>query len=67
MIKKVDGFISGNICPRCGFEKLYELGDHRFKCASCQFRYSGKKLESDLTVLHYFSLEILANMAKAVL
>jgi len=63
MIDKVHEFIAGNECPRCGSDRLYQLSDQRYKCAFCQFKYSPDRLEQDLKVLHYFSLEIPANKA----
>ncbi|MFQ6607167.1 MAG: transposase [Fidelibacterota bacterium] len=38
MIRAVEDFIAGNECPRCGFDKLYQLADQRFKCALCRHK-----------------------------
>ena len=56
-------YIDGTRCPGCGHTKLYRLGDHRFCCPRCSLKYSPSKLRDDLTILHYFSLEIPANKA----
>jgi len=60
---KINKFIEGKACPRCSGLHLYRLNDNRFKCYQCSFKYSSKKYKNDLTVLHYFSLEIPANKA----
>lgn len=63
MIKKIEQIIIGKRCPKCSFRKLFKLADGRYKCANCNFKYSSKKIENDLKILHYFSLEIPANKA----
>ena len=61
MEKRIHKIIVGKSCPQCRHEKLYRLSDKRFKCQNCSLKYSSKKIEDDLTTLHYFSLEIPAN------
>jgi len=63
MIKKIEQIIIGKRCPKCSSRKLFKLADGRCKCANCNFKYSSKKIENDLKILHYFSLEIPANKA----
>jgi len=61
MKEKIERAIHGFECPKCGSDHLYKLKDDRFKCAHCFFKYSPIKLNDDLEILHYFSLEIPAN------
>ena len=63
MEEKITRFIFGKSCPVCSGDRLYRLRDNRFKCNRCSFKYSPKKFKDDLTILHYFSLEIPANKA----
>ena len=63
MLKIIERIIHGKQCPKCGNEILYALKDSRFKCSACFFKYSPNRIEKDLKLLHYFSLEIPANKA----
>lgn len=63
MINKIEQIITSKRCPKCSSRKLFKLADGRYKCANCNFKYSSKKIENDLKILHYFSLEIPANKA----
>ena len=63
MEEKVTKFIVGKSCPFCSGDRVYRLRDNRFKCNRCSFKYSPKRFKDDLTILHYFSLEIPANKA----
>ena len=63
MEEKVTRFIVGKSCPFCSGDRVYRLRDNRFKCNRCSFKYSPKRFKDDLTILHYFSLEIPANKA----
>jgi len=63
MLEIIHGAITGARCLFCGDTHLYLLADERFKCRGCRRKYSPKKLEDDLQILHYFSLEIPANKA----
>ncbi len=63
MEEKVIKFIVGKVCPTCGGNHLYVMRDNRYKCRDCFYRYSFTKFKDDLTILHYFSLEIPANKA----
>jgi transposase len=58
---RIKKFIDGKECPRCSEALLYRLKDNRFKCYHCSFKYSPKRFNDDLVILHYFSLEIPAN------
>ena len=64
MKEKVERAILGIECPKCGHDHLYKLDDGRYKCSNCKFKYSPRKLNDDLQILHYFSLEIPANKAR---
>ena len=61
MLIKIQNIIQAKECLRCGHQKVYTLSDERVKCSHCGYRYSKKKIEDDLGILHYFSLEIPAN------
>ncbi|MCK4688919.1 MAG: IS1595 family transposase [Candidatus Marinimicrobia bacterium] len=63
MIEKIKEVAHGKRCPKCSHDRLYQLADGRFKCVQCNIKYSAKKIENDLQILHYFSLEIPANKA----
>lgn len=63
MLEKVKQIISGKQCPHCASDKLYSLQDKRFKCSCCFLKVNVNKIETDLNLLHYFSLEIPANKA----
>ena len=58
MLEIVERIIHGKQCPNCGNERLYRLKDKRFKCSECLHKYSPFRVEKDLKLLHYFSLEI---------
>ena len=62
-LKKLQEIISGSKCIRCENTRLYKLGDGRFKCSGCSQRYRVSKIQEDLKLLHYFSLEVPANKA----
>ena len=62
-IKKLQEIISGSKCIRCENTRLYKLGDGRFKCSGCSERYRISRIQEDLKLLHYFSLEVPANKA----
>jgi ribosomal protein S27AE len=61
MLEITERIIHGKQCPKCGNKSLYTLKDSRFKCSTCFYKYSQKRIEKDLKLLHYFSLEIPAN------
>jgi len=63
MLERINEIAHGQRCPKCSHCRLYKLADNRFKCVVCGSKYSGKKIEDDLEILHYFSLEIPANKA----
>ncbi len=58
MLEIVERIIHGKQCPNCGNERLYRLKDKRFKCSECLHKYSPFRVEKDLKLRHYFSLEI---------
>lgn len=58
MLKNIERIIYGKRCPKCSNNKLYKLGDKRFKCSECMHKYSPGRVAKDLKLLHYFSLEI---------
>ena len=62
-LKKLQEIISESKCIRCENTRLYNLGDDRFKCSGCTERYRISKIQEDLKLLHYFSLEVPANKA----
>jgi len=62
-IKELEEIISGNKCIRCENRRLYKLGDGRIKCSNCLKRYRLSKIQEELKLLHYFSLEVPANRA----
>lgn len=64
MKEKIERAVLGIECPKCGHDHLYKLDDGRYKCSNCKFKYSPRKLNDDLQILHYFSLEIPANKAR---
>ena len=61
MLVKIQNIIQGKACLRCRHQKVYTLSDGRVKCSHCGYKYSIKRIENDLRILHYFSLEIPAN------
>jgi len=61
MLERINEIAHGQRCPKCSHCRLYKLADNRFKCIVCGSKYSGKKIEDGLEILHYFSLEIPAN------
>ena len=63
MLVKIQNIIQGKECLRCSHQKVYTLSDARVKCSGCGYKYSIKRIEDDLRILHYFSLEIPANKA----
>ena len=63
MLENIERIIHGKQCPKCGNESLYTLKDSRFKCSACFYKFSPNRIEKDLKLLHYFSLEIPANKA----
>ena len=63
MLERINEIAHGQRCPKCSHCRLYKLADNRFKCIVCGSKYSGKKIEDGLEILHYFSLEIPANKA----
>jgi transposase len=54
-------FLEGRKCIFCGTWRTYRLGDKRIKCGNCGRKYSLKKLQKELQLLHYFTLELSAN------
>ncbi len=58
MLKNIERIVHGKQCPKCSNNKLYKLGDKRFKCSECLHKYSPGRFDKDLKLLHYFSLEI---------
>lgn len=63
MLEIIHGAITGTRCPYCGDTRLYRLADGRHQCRGCRSKYSPRRLDDDLQILHYFSLEIPANKA----
>ncbi len=63
MVEKIKEIAHGQRCPKCSPDRLYKLADERFKCVQCKTKYTARKIEDDLKILHYFSLEIPANKA----
>jgi len=58
MIDRINAIANGKRCPKCYHDRLYQLANDRFKCGKCHTKYSIKKIKDDLSILHYFSLEI---------
>ena len=63
MKRYIEQIINGRYCPECKNSRFYKLSDRRIRCTQCGFKLSPNKLSDDLTLLHYFSLEIPANKA----
>ena len=63
MRKIIEQIIAGQHCPECQNKRTYQLFDKRIKCTCCGYKFSPQKIQDDLTLLHYFSLEIPVNKA----
>jgi len=48
-------------CPYCNSRHLYNLKDNFKKCSSCKKKFSLKKINTDYTIIEFFSNNINAN------